>query len=125
MKLEHDDIELPGDGHSDTDLFEELGSLYRMENVIDELRKLKSQFDLADEEGEDRPKLGHFIFTGAPGTGKFWLRQQIFLQKTAMSHPCSVKMILTIPTCTRQNNRCEEFRQYSQPMWTHCSPGSP
>jgi len=69
LRLEAEDIELPGD-NSDVDLFSELGNLYRMEQVLEELQKLKSQFDLADEEGEDRPKLGHFIFTGAPGTGE-------------------------------------------------------
>jgi Holliday junction resolvasome RuvABC ATP-dependent DNA helicase subunit len=44
--------------------------MYGMGHVKTELMKLKSQFDLADAEGEIRPKLGHFVFTGAPGTGK-------------------------------------------------------
>ena len=70
LKLESDDIELPGDGHINADLFAELENLYQMDHVISELKKLKSQFDLAEEEGEDRPQLGHFIMTGAPGTGK-------------------------------------------------------
>lgn len=69
LRLEAEDIELPGDD-SDGDLFTELGHLYQMEHVIEDLQKLKSQFDLADEEGEERPKLGHFVFSGAPGTGK-------------------------------------------------------
>jgi SpoVK/Ycf46/Vps4 family AAA+-type ATPase len=69
LKLESEDIELPGDD-TEVDLFVELDHLYSMEGVINELKKMKSQFDLADEEGEERPQLGHFVFSGAPGTGK-------------------------------------------------------
>ena len=70
LKLEYDDIELPGDEDKDVDLFHELRHLYRLENVIEELQKIKSQFDLASDEGEERPSVGHFVFSGAPGTGK-------------------------------------------------------
>jgi hypothetical protein len=54
LKMEAADIELPGDDSTDADLFEELDSLYRLENFVSELKKLKSHFDLADEEGEER-----------------------------------------------------------------------
>ncbi|KAL3783915.1 hypothetical protein ACHAW5_011038 [Stephanodiscus triporus] len=70
LKLESGDIELPGDDDKCVDLFEELRDLYRLENVIEELQKIKSQFDLAADEGEERPLVGHFVFSGAPGTGK-------------------------------------------------------
>jgi Cdc6-like AAA superfamily ATPase len=70
IKLEADDVKLPGDGNTSEDPFCDLDKMYGMGHVKTELMKLKSQFDLADAEGEIRPKLGHFVFTGAPGTGK-------------------------------------------------------
>ena len=34
------------------------------------LQKLRNTFKMAEEDGENRPKLGHFVFQGGPGTGK-------------------------------------------------------
>lgn len=69
LRLEAEDVELPGDSNVD-DPFADLDKLYGMDHIKSQLVKLKCQFDLADEEGANRPKLGHFVFTGAPGTGK-------------------------------------------------------
>jgi hypothetical protein len=70
LRLEAEDIELPGEIDDSKDPFADLDMLYGMEYIKTQLVKLKSQFDLADEEGDARPKIGHFVFTGAPGTGK-------------------------------------------------------
>jgi hypothetical protein len=70
LPLEANDIQLPGDDETTEDPFTDIDKLYGMGHIKAQLIKLKSQFDLADEEGDTRPKLGHFVFTGAPGTGK-------------------------------------------------------
>ena len=70
LRLEAEDVHLPGDSDSEEDPFASIDKLYGMGHIKIQLIKLKSQFDLADEEGEVRPNLGHFVFTGAPGTGK-------------------------------------------------------
>ena len=81
LKLEADDIELPGDD-TDIDLFAEIGNLYRMDNVKDELIKIKNQFDLAAEEGEERPNLGHFVFRGARKSSLFVVSLSIDCTRT-------------------------------------------
>ena len=70
LRLEAEDIQLPGDSECAGDVFAELDMLHGVGHIKNQLVKLKSQFDLAAEEGDSRPSLGHFIFTGAPGTGK-------------------------------------------------------
>ncbi|KAL7555186.1 hypothetical protein ACHAWF_018835, partial [Thalassiosira exigua] len=53
-----------------TDPFAELDKLYRMETVKQKLQQLQNTYKVAAQDGEDPPPLGHFIFTGSPGTGK-------------------------------------------------------
>jgi SpoVK/Ycf46/Vps4 family AAA+-type ATPase len=58
-------------GHaSDVDPFADLNKLYRMETVRAKLQQLRNTYLMAQNDGEDPPPLGHFIFTGSPGTGK-------------------------------------------------------
>lgn len=57
-------------GDAAVDPFSELDKLYRMENVKGKLQQLRDTYIAADIDGEDPPPLGHFIFTGSPGTGK-------------------------------------------------------
>eukprot|EP00804_Cyclotella_cryptica_P004768 CCRYP_004868-RA/>CCRYP_004868-RA protein AED:0.43 eAED:-0.24 QI:0/0/0/1/1/1/3/0/900 len=70
IRLEAEDVQLPGEVDDSEDPFSDLDKLYGMQHIKAQLVKLKSQFDLADEEGDCRPKVGHFVFVGAPGTGK-------------------------------------------------------
>ena len=46
------------------DPFAELDNLYRMENVKQKLQQLQNTYLVAEQDGEDPPPLGHFIFTG-------------------------------------------------------------
>ena len=52
------------------DPFAELDKLYRMEEVKNKLQQLQNTYLVAQNDGEDPPPLGHFIFVGSPGTGK-------------------------------------------------------
>eukprot|EP00854_Cymbomonas_tetramitiformis_P003981 gene3981-4950_t len=72
MRLEAEDIDLGPEAElkEGEDPFVELDGLYRMEHVKRSLKQLQSKAALAEDEGDERPKLGHFVFTGAPGTGK-------------------------------------------------------
>ncbi len=56
--------------YSTGDPFARLDDLYRMQDVKKQLQKLHNMFKAAKMDGKERPKLGHFIFTGNPGTGK-------------------------------------------------------
>jgi hypothetical protein len=56
------------DTHADP--FAELNQLYRVEKVKGKLQQLQNTYIIANLDGEDPPPLGHFIFTGSPGTGK-------------------------------------------------------
>lgn len=73
VKLELSDIE-SGETSAkteDEDPFAPLDKLYRMEKVREELTKIRNMFKVAKAEGaRDMPELGHFVFRGAPGTGK-------------------------------------------------------
>ena len=73
VKLELSDIE-SGETSAkteDADPFAPLDNLYRMEKVREELTKIRNMFKVAKAEGaRDMPELGHFVFRGAPGTGK-------------------------------------------------------
>ncbi|CAK0788469.1 unnamed protein product [Prorocentrum cordatum] len=69
MRLEDTDVDLGPEGEGG-DPFAPLDGLYRMESVREKLQQLCSATKLAEDEGEDRPPLGHFVFMGAPGTGK-------------------------------------------------------
>ena len=71
MFLESCDVDLgPEEEEGDEDIFSSLDKLYRMEPVKRKLQQLRNAFALAEQEGDARPSLGHFVFLGAPGTGK-------------------------------------------------------
>ena len=73
VKLELSDIETgdTDEKSENEDPFAPLDKLYRMEKVREELTKIRNTFQVAKAEGAcDMPELGHFVFRGAPGTGK-------------------------------------------------------
>ena len=72
VKLELSDIESGDSAKTENaDPFAPLDKLYRMEEVREELTKIKNTFHVAKAEGaREMPELGHFVFRGAPGTGK-------------------------------------------------------
>ena len=41
-----------------------------MEGIKRRLTELSNAFKVAEAEGSPKPDLGHFVFRGAPGTGK-------------------------------------------------------
>ncbi|GLD99445.1 hypothetical protein PINS_up008164 [Pythium insidiosum] len=47
-----------------------LDRLYRMDGIRDELTRLRTRVKVAQEEGDETPDIGHFVFRGSPGTGK-------------------------------------------------------
>ena len=44
-----------------------LETLYRMKEVKSKLEKMRKTWEVSRREGDDRPNLGHFVFTGSPG----------------------------------------------------------
>jgi hypothetical protein len=44
-----------------------LDKLYRMDNIKTKLEKMQKALVVAKRDGDDMPKLGHFVFTGSPG----------------------------------------------------------
>ena len=54
----------------DSDPLAELDSLFRMEKIKSKLQRLQKTWAVAKREGDGPPSLGHFVFTGSPGTGK-------------------------------------------------------
>ena len=57
-------------GNDSSDPFAPLDNLYRMDGVRKKLQQLKNTHAMAIREGGEPPPLGHFLFLGAPGTGK-------------------------------------------------------
>lgn len=55
---------------SEDDPLRMLDSLYRVDNIKDELRRIRNTIQVAEEEGNGIPAIGHFVFRGSPGTGK-------------------------------------------------------
>ncbi|KAL7565648.1 hypothetical protein ACA910_019003 [Epithemia clementina (nom. ined.)] len=49
---------------------DQLDRLFRMEAVKKQIEKLKKTWSVARGEGDGIPDIGHFVFTGSPGTGK-------------------------------------------------------
>ncbi|TYZ68458.1 hypothetical protein PybrP1_004317 [[Pythium] brassicae (nom. inval.)] len=47
-----------------------LDALYCMEGTKAMLEKIQTSIQVAQDEGSEIPKIGHFVFRGAPGTGK-------------------------------------------------------
>lgn len=66
------DIADPGTSRSEKDAnpLALLDDLYRMEIVRSKLEKLTKDLEVSRRDGDEDPKLGHFVFTGSPGTGK-------------------------------------------------------
>jgi ATPase family associated with various cellular activities (AAA) len=52
----------------DGDPLSKLDELYRMDGIKEKLVKMKKAWLVAKREGGEAPKLGHFVFRGAPGT---------------------------------------------------------
>lgn len=52
------------------DPFASLDHLSNIENIRDALKSIYHSFQIANDEGSERPEVGHFVFRGAPGTGK-------------------------------------------------------
>ncbi|CAK9039190.1 Protein CbbX, partial [Durusdinium trenchii] len=70
LALQPDDIDVGPEADLHEDPFAPLDKLYRMETVKQKLQQLSNAFTVAQQEGSELPELGHFVFTGAPGTGK-------------------------------------------------------
>jgi hypothetical protein len=70
MCLMADDIDDPGSARAakDKDPLSQLDGLFRMEEVKAKLDKMKKSWSVAQREGDDTPELGHFVFTGSPGS---------------------------------------------------------
>jgi hypothetical protein len=68
--LDHVDIEDAGSARSEKDEnpLALLDKLYRMEKVKVKLEKMSMAWSVSRRDGDDDPKLGHFVFTGSPGT---------------------------------------------------------
>jgi Cdc6-like AAA superfamily ATPase len=75
MLLDACDIDDPGSARADKDddPLSSLDKLYKMEEVKSKLDKMRKTWAVAKQDGDDRPNLGHFVFTGSPGTGGFCL----------------------------------------------------
>lgn len=71
LVLEETDINSPGSARANKDIdpLAMLDSLYKMDKVKEKLDKMRKTWSVAKQDGEDQPKLGHFVFTGSPGTG--------------------------------------------------------
>jgi len=72
IALDADDINDPGtaSAEKDADPLAPLDNLYRMEEVKAKIDKLQKTWEVARRDGDEEPELGHFVFAGAPGTGK-------------------------------------------------------
>ena len=70
IKLIPSDI-CDGEVEKGSDPFAPLEKLYRVETIRQQLIEIRNVFNVAQAEGsKDCPELGHFVFQGAPGTGK-------------------------------------------------------
>jgi Cdc6-like AAA superfamily ATPase len=67
--LDHIDIDDPGSARSnkDGDPLALLDKLYRMEKVKEKLQRMSMAWSISRRDGDENPKLGHFVFTGSPG----------------------------------------------------------
>ncbi len=64
-----EDVE-DGEDPNDGDPFKSLSSMYKMEGIHSLLMELFNVFKMSRAEGSATPDVGHFVFRGAPGTGK-------------------------------------------------------
>eukprot|EP01134_Creolimax_fragrantissima_P007209 CFRG7209T1 len=65
-----EDIADASSANSDKDPLAALDGLYRMSCIKSKLETLRDAHIVAQREGSELPELGHFVFTGSPGTGK-------------------------------------------------------
>lgn len=72
LLLEDIDVADPGTARAekDADPLQQLDGLYRMERVKAKLESMKKTWAVSKQDGDEEPNLGHFVFTGSPGTGK-------------------------------------------------------
>ena len=52
------------------DPFALLDNLEKMEGIKEDITRFKNYVEVAKRDGLDAPELGHFVFSGKPGTGK-------------------------------------------------------
>ena len=65
-----EDIDSPDLKDPAADPLSKLDELYNVDNIRTKLQTIRTVAMVAKKEGREIPKVGHFIFTGAPGTGK-------------------------------------------------------
>eukprot|EP00978_Attheya_sp_CCMP212_P007254 scaffold16880_cov36-Attheya_sp.AAC.1 len=66
------DIMDPGTNQAekDDDPLSRLDNLFKMDLVKQKMEKMKMNLEVAKRDGDNTPEIGHFVFTGSPGTGK-------------------------------------------------------
>ena len=47
-----------------------LDSPYKMDEIREQLSEMRDSFQVAKDDGDEMPEIGHFVFRGSPGTGK-------------------------------------------------------
>ncbi|KAG6968336.1 hypothetical protein JG687_00003807 [Phytophthora cactorum] len=87
---------VPGKGvASDEDPIKILDELYRMDQIRNQLSRLKMEMAVAEREGSTRPEIGHFVFRGSPGTGKTTVARVMAQILHAMSALGTTKLVET------------------------------
>ncbi|RLN36908.1 hypothetical protein BBO99_00005556 [Phytophthora kernoviae] len=63
-------VDTEGEGVEENDPLKLLDKLYRMDEIREQLSRLRNEMKVAEREGSALPEVGHFVFRGSPGTGK-------------------------------------------------------